>query len=419
MVVARVRSVELFTGAGGLALGTHLAGFHHDAVLEYEHNSCCTLRLNTLRGLDGVDWRVVEEDVRRVEFSNWAVGDEMDLLAGGPPCQPFSLGGKHRGHADPRNMFPEAIRAVRELRPRAVLFENVKGIMRPDFRPYFDYIIASLQYPFVLRIAGETWQDHMARLVSTGMGSDTVPERDRYDVQWQIVNVANYGVPQVRHRVFVVGFRHDLSVRWTFPAPTHSRAALLYAQDVNGSYWEDHNLPRQDGHRRVASDRWTGSRDASAKPTEKRWQTVRDALRGLPDPRERDDSPGFDSHVGIPDARSYPGHTGSPWDWPAKAIKAGDHGNPGGENMLRRDDGSVRYFTVRELARLQTFPDDWQFANSWTESRRQLGNAVPVLMARTIGERIAAALQGSSGSQDETGERQAIATGQDPLPLFG
>ncbi len=80
------------------------------------------------------------------------------------------------------------------------------------------------------------------------------------------------------------------------------------------------------------------------------------------------------------------GAHGSPWDWPAKAIKAGDHGNPGGENMLRRDDGTVRYFTVRELARLQTFPDNWHFANSWSESRRQLGNAVPVRMAEILAQ---------------------------------
>jgi DNA (cytosine-5)-methyltransferase 1 len=115
-----------------------------------------------------------------------------------------------------------------------------------------------------------------------------------------------------------------------------------------------------------------------------RWRTVRDAIRDLPEPVDREPHPTIDNHVGIPDAHSYPGHTGSPWDWPAKAIKAGDHGNPGGESMLRRDDETVRYFTVRELARIQTFPDQWRFANSWTESRRQLGNAVPVAMSELL-----------------------------------
>ncbi|MDR3505254.1 MAG: DNA cytosine methyltransferase, partial [Acidocella sp.] len=88
-------------------------------------------------------------------------------------------------------------------------------------------------------------------------------------------------------------------------------------------------------------------------------------------------------------ARSYAGHTGSPYDEPAKTLKAGVHGVPGGENMLARSDGTVRYFTVRESARLQTFPNDFVFHGSWTESMRQIGNAVPVLLAKTIGENVA------------------------------
>jgi len=90
------------------------------------------------------------------------------------------------------------------------------------------------------------------------------------------------------------------------------------------------------------------------------------------------------NHVGNPGARVYPGHTGSPLDEPAKTLKAGDHGVPGGENMLRRPDGTVRYFTVREAARLQTFPDAYHFQGAWTEAMRQLGNAVPVALARAV-----------------------------------
>lgn len=99
----------------------------------------------------------------------------------------------------------------------------------------------------------------------------------------------------------------------------------------------------------------------------------------------------------MPGARSYTGHTGSPLDEPAKTLKAGDHGVPGGENMLARPDGTVRYFTVRESARLQTFPDDYIFAGSWTESMRQLGNAVPVGLARPIAADIAARLGAGCG----------------------
>jgi len=119
------------------------------------------------------------------------------------------------------------------------------------------------------------------------------------------------------------------------------------------------------------------------------------------------------SIVLLPSKMSEPrdkGHTGSPWDWPAKAIKAGDHGNPGGENMLRRDDGSVRYFTVRELARLQTFPDEWHFANSWTESRRQLGNAVPVAMAELLGRLLYRHLERIDGMAPTIQRSRALVT---------
>ena len=101
----------------------------------------------------------------------------------------------------------------------------------------------------------------------------------------------------------------------------------------------------------------------------------------------------LDHHFGNPGARAYPGHTGSPYDQPAKTLKAGDHGVPGGENMLVRADNSVRYFTVREAARLQTFPDAYQFAGAWVECFRQLGNAVPVKMARLLAERVADQLE--------------------------
>jgi DNA (cytosine-5)-methyltransferase 1 len=278
-------------------------------------------------------------------------------------------------------MFPEFVRAVRELKPRAFLLENVKGLTRQNFRPYFDYILRQLALPYVPPAIGEDWEDHRERLLQA-QESDTL----RYDVQWRLYNVADFGVPQERHRVFIVGFRHDLGARWIFPEPTHSEDALLYAQHVDGSYWDEHGIERRPRPLRLAGR--IARLAAQSEPAHRRWRTVRDAIRDLPKPADYLRNALYDNHVGIPDARSYPGHTGSPWDWPAKAIKAGDHGNPGGENMLRDDDGSVRYFTVRELARLQTFPDEWHFANSWTESRRQLGNAVPVLMAETLGRLI-------------------------------
>ena len=120
-------------------------------------------------------------------------------------------------------------------------------------------------------------------------------------------------------------------------------------------------------------------------PNSQPWRTVREAIGDLPDPeRHPRKSSGWLNHRFQPGARSYPGHTGSPLDEPAKTLKAGVHGVPGGENMLRRPDGSIRYFTVRESARLQTFPDDFVFHGAWSETMRQLGNAVPVDLATIV-----------------------------------
>jgi DNA (cytosine-5)-methyltransferase 1 len=124
-------------------------------------------------------------------------------------------------------------------------------------------------------------------------------------------------------------------------------------------------------------------------PTLLPWRAVRDAIADLPDPeRHPIKAKQYLNHRFQPGARSYPGHTGSPLDEPAKALKAGDHGVPGGENMLRRPDGSVRYFSVRESARLQAFPDDFLFHGSWSETMRQLGNAVPVTLAEVVATNI-------------------------------
>lgn len=255
---------------------------------------------------------------------------------------------------------------------------------REAFRSYFTYILAQARQPFIEQQRGEMWEAHNARLAETSLL--TSMSSDSYDVAYILVNAADFGVPQERHRVFIVAFRHDLSVRWTFPHPTHRVDALLYAQYVDGTYWHEHSEAPRVAPPNLAAR--IARLATKPKPLARRWRTVRDTIRDLPEPRDYERHPVFDNHVGIPDARSYPGHTGSPWDWPAKAIKAGDHGNPGGENMLRRDDGSVRYFTVRELARIQTFPDTWHFANSWTESRRQLGNAVPVTLGEVFARRI-------------------------------
>lgn len=316
---------------------------------------------------------MVEADVRGIDYA--AYGPTVDLIAGGVPCQPFSLGGKHKGHEDDRDMFPEFARAVAALQPKAFVVENVKGLLRRNFADYFEYVTLRLSHPLVTVRKGDTWREHRAELerVHTS-GRKTGLD---YNVVFQLLNAADFGVPQKRERVFIVGFRSDLGVEWSFPAAAHSREALARDQQPGGTYWDRHKVSKR---LRPAGDAQTGLFDGVTEP----WRTVRDAIADLPRLRPGETSPADPDHFLNPGARSYKGHTGSPLDEPAKTLKAGDHGVPGGENMLLLPDGTVRYFSVREAARIQTFPDDYRFAGSWTERMRQLGNAVPVKLAATV-----------------------------------
>ena len=375
-----MQAVELFAGAGGLGIGISRAGFKPLAVIERDRYCCDTIRENQARHLSPLSqWPLTECDI--CEFDFRSMRGEIDLLSGGPPCQPFSMGGKHRGHRDDRDLFPQAIRAVRELRPRAFLFENVKGLTRRAFSNYFEYIRLQLGYPELCRGASEGWRDHLARLEghhTHGRGNGL-----QYQVVVRTLNAADYGVAQRRERVFIVGFRADLGVDWAFPPPTHSHEALMWSQWRCGSYWKVHDLPGPSSLQNPRAAAVVGR--LKENPSLARWRTVRDALSDLPDP-EADPCAAskYHNHTLQRGARSYPGHTGSPLDEPAKTLKAGDHGVPGGENMLRRPDQTIRYFSIRESARLQGFPDEFLFHGSWTAAMRQLGNAVPVPLAETI-----------------------------------
>ena len=387
-----MKSVELFVGAGGLAIGTARAGFEHRAVIEWDRNACNTLRRNKADGVDHVrDWNIVEGDVRDYDFAKHR--GQADVVVGGPPCQPFSLGGKHLGCDDHRNMFPEAIRAVREIAPKAFMFENVKGLLRKTFANYYGYILKQLAYPTLTPKPGEEWIHHLARLekrVTAGKFGGLT-----YNVIYQLLDAADFGVPQHRHRVIIIGVRSDLGVEFSFPQATHTEDALLYQKWVSGEYWERHRIAKRNRPPMPPALRRRVAELADLMPIMlgQPWRTVRDAIADLPDPDGGHDCGHFANHILNPGAKSYDGHNGSPLDEPAKALKAGAHGVPGGENTLRFDDGSVRYFSVRECARIQTFPDEWTFEGSWTEGLRQLGNAVPVKLGEIVAKRLAEILR--------------------------
>lgn len=369
-----LNSLELFSGAGGLAKGIEIAGANHTAFVEWNSDACKTLRYNYSSDI------VYETDVRQFDFKKFT---DIDLIAGGPPCQPFSVGGKAKGFDDERDMFPYAISAIRQLTPKAFIFENVKGLLRKSFTEYFNYIILQLTYP---EIANSTkdWKHHLSELEQVHTQGNYTGLK--YNVVYRLVNAADYGVPQKRERVIIVGIRNDLNLAWSFPKVTHSEDALLWSKYVTGNYWSGHNIEPSGADllcMDIEKKRLTG-KHGFFPPTLKPWITVRDAIADLPNPQKVKDFHPEHYHRG--GARSYAGHTGSDIDQPSKALKAGDHGVPGGENMIRFSDGSIRYFTILEAKRMQTFPDDYPILGSWTEAMRQLGNAVPVKLGQTIAE---------------------------------
>jgi DNA (cytosine-5)-methyltransferase 1 len=374
-----MRSLEIFAGCGGLALGMARAGFSHDMVVEYDRDAVRTLEENKRREVEHVrHWDINHIDAREIDYRALS---NVDVVSGGPPCQPFSIGGKHLGPRDPRNMWPEAIRAIRELSPKAFVLENVRGLFRPAFKPYLDYITLQLSYPDLKPRPDEFWEDHLRRL-----RDHRVADKGRnraFRVLSKSVNAADYGAAQKRHRAIFIGIDAKHGDDWIFPEPTHSQEALAWAKHVDLSYWRRHDARRVSAFP-SASEAFALKRavDRGTPPAERPWVTVRDVVGDLPPPTKSEFVAGHWQHPG---ARAYKNHTGSTMDEPSKALKAGDHGVPGGENMVANRWGNVRYFTVREMSRLQGFPDEFNVSGSWKAATRQLGNAVPTAMAQQMG----------------------------------
>jgi DNA (cytosine-5)-methyltransferase 1 len=428
--------VELFAGGGGLAIAVHQAGFRPLLFNEWAKHACGTLAANGAQLVPdgekpslpevGEPVPLVEGDVQKVDMAY--LNGLVDVVAGGPPCQPFSLGGIAKGDEDQRNMFPQMFRAIREIQPKAVICENVRGLLRPSFKPYFDYILRELELPFERRDGAVAWHEHDAILRKRVR---SVPDEERYEVVMTPVNAADYGVPQIRHRVMLIAFRADLGV--DVDAFRKAVTTLKFSQESlfrsirGGEYWERHT--RIASISRHVIDRVEARlpkilKDDDCQP----WRTLRDALNGFGTGEKRDAGGkrlpllaplpsvpldqldmrtaqgGIPDHVGWPGARIYDGHTPNELDNPAKTVKAGVHGVPGGESVMLLDERAPevtssngrrylhRYMTVRETARVMTFPDDWTLAGPRGEKMRQLGNAVPVSLGSFFAQAVASAL---------------------------
>ena len=359
-----ISAVDLFAGGGGLSLASRKVGVKTKAWFENDPHACATLRLNQhLYG--STEPLLFDQDFKKYDFLSLkrTIGS-VDIVLGGPPCQPFSMGGQRKGSRDKRDLFDESIKFIKIFRPKAFLFENVPGLTAGRFHSYLMSLLHKLA------------------------GNEKYGRNDtRYKVYARVLNAADYGVAQARKRLFIVGLREDLGVFWHWPKATHSIESLLWSKYVTGEYFERHSIrPRRPSDilgKRIAN---FDPKSLDLRPA----LTLRDVIgdlevRNIEDPL----------HNFVPGARVYHGHMGSELDMPSKTIKAGVNGCPGGENivMIR---GRPRYLTLREVARIQTFPDTFKMQGTRTQGIKRLGNAVPVELGSLLVSELTKAISGQS-----------------------
>lgn len=309
--MVQLTSIEICAGAGGQALGLEMANFSHTALVELEPAACSTLRINRPH------WNIIEGDLRLFDGSGYK---GIDLLAGGVPCPPFSKAGKQLGADDDRDLFPEAIRLVTECRPKAVMLENVRGLLDAVFDDYRNKVERQLK-------------------------------KLGYVPGWKLLNASDYGVSQLRPRVVFVGIQKDYASGFSWPLPYE------YEPPTVGVLL--HDLMRANGW--LGADAWR-DRANSIAPT----------LVG-----------GSKKHGG-PDL----GPTRAKRAWSALGVD----GMGLWDEAPSSDYVGLPRLTPRMTARIQGFPDSWQFYGRKTAAYRQIGNAFPPPVAAAVARQLQKAL---------------------------
>jgi len=323
----RLKAIELCAGAGGMALGLEAAGFEHVALVEFDKHAAATLRANR------PGWNVFKCDMREVDFRPYRKMD-IDLVSGGLPCQPFSIEGNALGKDDPRDLFPDSIRVIHQVRPKAFAFENVSGLLHAKHSEHVANILKGY------RKAG-------------------------YQVEIHRMQAADYGIAQTRSRILIVGLRNDVAAVYRMPPRfPHRRAdlgsTLLDLMSANG--WDGREWARQRSEQPIVD------RDGNVIAFGAQASTVVTS-RGK---RKRNDAAsqkarGFDS-------------TGMPTRAPTAEEASAE--------------GYLPQLTLAMRARIQDFPDEWIFIGGRQATAKQIGNAVPRRMAQAVGLSIYAAIKG-------------------------
>ncbi|MFB2817381.1 DNA cytosine methyltransferase [Umezakia ovalisporum] len=388
MIDGKAISISLFTGAFGLDLGMEAAGFHTVSVVEKDSDATKTILLNrpyltesaVPREIEKVSSQnLLEEGGRVLNLGRALQPGEVDLVTGGPPCQPFSTAGKRGSVMDPRgSLFMDFIRIVKEVQPRFFLMENVKGLLSASLR-HRPINQRGKNYPPLEadEMAGAALTVVLAEMKELG-----------YNVVYNLLEAADYGVPQNRQRVVFIGSRDGEAA--TFPIPKYCK--------------DGQNLPK--------------------------WRTLRDALTGLVDPK-----PEFISYSesrlkylilleagenwrNLPEELKKEAMGGAyesgggkvgfyrrlSWDKPSPTITTSPHQKA--TDMCHPVE--LRSLTVTESAKIQTFPDDWIFYGSISSKYKQIGNAVPVLLAKEIGSYIFSLIQGNKPKGKEIAEQLSL-----------
>lgn len=314
-------SIEICAGAGGQALGLELAGFNHLVLVEYESDYCNCLSRNR------PNWNIRCKDVR--EFDGKPFRNSVDLLSGGVPCPPFSVAGKQLGHQDERDLFPEMLRLVEEICPRAVMIENVKGLLDSKFESYRSSILRKL-------------------------------EELNYNVHIKLLNASDYGVPQLRPRVIIIGIRKDMKDTFRFPDPTPQTTPTV------GECLYD----------LMATAGWIGVDE---------WRHIANKV--------------------APTIVGGSKKHGGPDLGPTRARKAWAELNVDGKGIANTPPSAtfkgMPRLTPRMIARIQGFPDDWDFGHKKTLACRMIGNAFPPPVAKEVGLQIANVLNNKNRTENE------------------
>ncbi|MCM6819309.1 DNA (cytosine-5-)-methyltransferase [Pediococcus pentosaceus] len=315
--------LELFAGAGGLALGLEQAGFEDVGLIEIDKYASATLRKNR------PNWNVIEEDITKIDdvYEYIGKGTNVDVVSGGFPCQTFSYAGKRLGLEDTRGtLFYDYARILKQTKPKMFIVENVRGLVTHDHGRTLKTII-------------------------------DVFEQIGYSTTYRVLNAWDYGVAQKRQRMILVGVRNDLNITYEFPKPHEYKPVL---KDVLK------NVPDSEGQK--FSDK--KAEVMKLVPAGGYW-------RDLPDDVARE-------YMGV-SYFSGGGRTGMArrisWDEPSLTLTT----SPSQKQTERAHPDENRPFKTREYARIQSFPDNWEFSGSVNQIYKQIGNAVAVNFAKEIG----------------------------------